>query len=338
VSTALNVSAGVAFTRMMSIAHYRPPRVVSNDEICESMDSTDEWIRERSGIIERHWAAADQSVADMAVLAGEQAIAAAGIDPLDIGMVIVATCTHPYQTPSAAAEVADRVGATAAGSADVSSACAGFSYAVGLADSLVRGGTCTYVLVVGSEKLSDFTDPSHRGTGFIFADGAGATVIGPSDAAGIGPTIWGSDGSQKDTIRTDRDWITFAHDLLDDPSIKSPTLRMEGQAVFRWAVGDMPKVVSQAIEAAGLTAQDIDVFIPHQANMRITDAMVRTLGFPAKTVIARDIATTGNTSSASIPIAMSRMLEAGEITSGQTAALVGFGAGLTYSAQVVMIP
>ena len=337
-SRPITVRRGPDFARFVGVGHYRPQRVVTNDEICTMMDSSDQWIRERSGIIERRWAATDESVVDMAAIAGANALAAAGVDASDIGTVLCATVTHPYQTPSAAVEIAERLGARAAGSTDLSSACAGFAYGVGIADALIRTGTSEYVLVVGVEKLTDFVDPSDRSTGFIFADAAGAAVIGPSDVAAIGPTLWGGDGTQTEAIILDPDWVTHRKLIAAQIETPWPRLQMQGQAVFRWAVGDIPRVALAAVEAAGLTVADLDVFIPHQANMRITDSMVRTLKLPERVVVARDIATSGNTSGASIPLAMSRMLEAGEIESGQTALLIGFGAGLSYAAQVVTIP
>lgn len=334
----ITVRRGPEFARILGVGHFRPARVVDNAEICTMMDSSDEWIRERSGIVERHWAARDESVVDMGAAAAAAALKAAGVDAAAVGTVLCATVTHPYQTPSAAVEIAERLGARSAGSVDLSAACAGFAYGIGIADGLVRNGTSDYVLVVGVEKLTDYVDPSDRSTGFIFADGAGAAVVGASDVAAIGPTVWGGDGAQTEAIILDPDWVTYRLSVEEGDSITWPRLKMEGQAVFRWAVGEMPRVARQAIEAAGLTTNDIDVFIPHQANMRITDAIVRALRLPETTVIARDIATTGNTSGASIPLAMSRMLDAGEITSGQTALLIGFGAGLSYAAQVVTIP
>ncbi len=336
--TTLTTRRGPQFARLLGVGHYRPERVVTNVELCTIMDSSDEWIRERSGIIERRWAAPDESVVDMATIAAQNALTASGISAEQIGLVLCATVTHPFQTPSAAVEIAERLGARAAGATDLSAACAGFAFGIGLADAIVRAGTSEYVLVVGVEKLTDFVDPADRSTGFIFADGAGAAVVGPSDVAAIGPTVWGGDGSQTEAIILDPDWVTHRQRVAEDPNAPWPRLQMLGQAVFRWAVGEIPGVARQAMEAAGVTPDDIDVFIPHQANMRITDAMVRALKFPERTVIARDVATTGNTSGASIPLAMSRMIEAGEITSGQTALLVGFGAGLSYAAQVVTIP
>lgn len=324
---------GAANARILGVGGYRPHRIVTNEEICERIDSSDEWIRERSGISSRRWAAPDESVVDMSLAAAGKAIAQAGITPEQVGCVIVATVTHPLQTPSAAADVAHRLGATDAASFDVSAACAGFCYGVGMANDMVRGGSAEYVVVIGCEKLSDFTDFYDRSTAFIFGDGAGAVVIGPSEEPGIGPTVWGSDGSQYDAITQRASWID-----VRDHAVDFPTLTMQGQKVFRWAVWQMAPVARQALEQAGVEATDLDAFIPHQANLRIVDSLAKTLKLPEHVPVARDIVETGNTSAASIPLAMERMLESGEAKSGGTALLIGFGAGLVYAAQVVTLP
>jgi 3-oxoacyl-[acyl-carrier-protein] synthase-3 len=328
----ITVPAAERYSRMLGLGAYRPSRVVTNDEICERIDSSDEWIRSRSGIVTRRWAAPDETVADMAVAAAGKALAAAGVAPEQIGCVLVATCTHPYQTPAAATEVADRLGCTPAAAFDVSAACAGFSHAVALGNDMIRGGTADFVLVIGAEKLSDITNPEDRGTAFIFADGAGAVVLGPSEEPGVGPVVWGSDGSQLRAITQNASW----HDLAraGQPGF----LEMKGQEVFRWAVYEMVPVAQRALELAGVTADDLDAFIPHQANMRITDAMVRALQLPERVAIGRDIAEQGNTSAASIPLALEALVEGGEVSSGDTALLIGFGAGLSYAAQVVTVP
>jgi 3-oxoacyl-[acyl-carrier-protein] synthase-3 len=328
----------VRYSRLLGVGSYLPARVVTNDEVCTWIESSDEWIRERSGIVSRHFAAEDESVVDMAAAAAGKALANSGVSIDQIGAIVVATVTHPYQTPSAAAMVADRLGTTSAGAFDVAAACAGFSYGVGLADGMVRSGTAEKVLVIGVEKLTDYVSQTDRGTAFIFADGAGAVVIGPSDVPGIGPTVWGADGGQADAIIMTEDWVQYRRSLAADPAAPWPTLAMQGQAVFRWAVGEMSKVAREAVAAAGLTLDDLDVFIPHQANMRITDAMLRQLSLPERVVVARDIATSGNTSGASIPLAMAGLYDAGTVSSGQTALLLGFGAGLAYAAQVVTLP
>lgn len=333
-SAAITPSVGAQFTRILSVGAYRPARVVTNAEIVDRIDSSDEWIRERSGIRERRFAAPDETVIDMATDAARIAIERSGIAASDIDLVLLATVTHPYQTPAAATEVADRLGAVDAAALDISAACAGFSYGVGMASDAIRAGNATYAVVVGVEKLSDWTNMDDRGTAFIFADGAGAVVIGPAEEAGIGPTIWGADGSQKDAINMSRSMI----EQRDDPNGEFPKLTMQGQAVFRWAVREMPKVSQRALAAAGITADDLDAFIPHQANVRIIDAMVKSLGLPASVPVARDIETAGNTSAASIPLAMDAMLSSGEAKSGDLALIIGFGAGLAYAAQVVRLP
>jgi len=331
---AISPPSGARFARIHGVGGYRPERVVMNDELVERINSSDQWIRERSGIVSRRWAAADETVVDMAEAASRQALEAAGLDASRIGAIIVATVTHPYQTPSAASILTHRLGATPAASFDISAACAGFCHGVALAGDMVTGGSAEYVLVVGVEKLSDFTDLDDRGTAFIFGDGAGAVVIGPSDVPGIGPTVWGSDGEQWDAIRSRDSWT----DYRDKPGTPWPALTMKGQPVFRWAVWQMAPVAQQALDKAGVAAEDLDAFIPHQANMRIIDSMIKALKLPAHVPVARDIAETGNTSAASIPLAMERMLREGEAPHGGLALLIGFGAGLAYAAQVVTLP
>ncbi len=336
---ALRSVTGAAHARLLSVASYRPERVVTNAEICERIDSSDEWIRERSGIVSRRFAAADESVVDMAENASRPAIERAGLTPADIDAVIVATVSHPYQTPSAASLLTHRLGATPAPAWDISAACAGFCHAVATANDMVRGGSAKHVLVVGVEKLSDFTDPDDRSTAFIFADAAGAVVVGPSDTPGIGPTVWGSDGAQWDAIIQEPSWLAYreGQDDRGEPAAW-PALKMEGRSVFRWAVWKMSPVAQEALKVAGLSAEDLMAFIPHQANVRIIDAMVKQMAIPDHVAVARDIVDSGNTSAASIPVAMDRMLTSGEVTPGGLALLIGFGAGLAYAAQVVRLP
>ena len=329
----LNTRTGAAHARIWGIGAYRPERVVTNDEICEHIDSSDQWIRERSGIITRRFAAPDETVVDMSAAAAEDAIKAAGITASQIGAVLVATVTHPYQTPAAAPMVAERIGATPAAAFDISAACAGYCHGIALANDMVRGGSAEFVLVVGVEKLSDFTDKTDRGSAFIFGDGAGAAIVGPSDFPGIGPTVWGSDGSKWETISQRNSWIE-----VRDDDIEWPAITMQGQSVFRWAVWSMAPVAQAALDQAGIKAEDLDAFIPHQANMRITDALIKQLKLPDNIPVARDIAETGNTSAASVPLATQRMLDSGEAPHGGLALQIGFGAGLVYAAQVVVLP
>jgi 3-oxoacyl-[acyl-carrier-protein] synthase-3 len=321
--------------RLLSLGVYRPERVVTNEEVLERIDSSDEWIRSRSGIVTRRFAGPDETVGAMAAEAAGKALAGAGLSPADMDVLVVATATHLLQTPAAAAEVAQRLGSTTAAAFDISAACAGFCHGLALAADLVRGGTARYVVVVGAEKLSDFLDREDRSTAFIFGDGAGAAVVGPSEQAGIGPVVWGSDASGFDLIRQDRAWdVTFGQQ--DGP--RWPHLQMDGNPVFRWAAFEMAKAAQQALDAAGVSVADLAAFVPHQANMRITDAMARALKLPGHVVIARDIAEQGNTSAASVPLALDRLTTDGEVRSGDLALLIGFGAGLVYAAQVIEVP
>jgi len=329
----LKLDAPVRHSAIQGLGHYRASRVVPNSEIVEAIDSSDEWVQQRSGIIERRFATEDETIVSMSVAASREAIADAGLQPGQIDTVIVATISHLLQTPAAASLIAGELGTTGA-AFDISAACAGFCHGVALASDLVRGGTANHVLVIGVERLSDITSPTDRGTAFIFSDGAGAVVVGPSEAAGIGPVVWGSDGTKGDYIAQSVDWREAVQS--DDKTV--PHLLMRGREVFRWAAFEMAKVATETLERSGLTVDDIDVFIPHQANMRITDAMARAMKLPDTVKVARDIAHQGNASAASIPLALRQMVIDGEAKSGDLVLMIAFGAGLAYAAQVVRLP
>jgi len=329
----LKQSTGPAFTRIYSYGAARGDLIVPNDDLIGPIDSSDEWIRQRTGISTRTRASAGVLAVDLATDAAREAIAKAGVDPSLIDLVIVATISNVQQTPSMAAVVADRVGANPAAAYDENAACAGFSYGVTQADALIRAGAAHYALVIGAEKLSDVVDPTDRTISFLLGDGAGAVVIGPSDFPGIAAPVWGSDGSKADSVGMNATLVQFR-----DGEAEWPTLRQDGQVVFRWAVWEMAKVAKQALEAAGVEASDLAAFIPHQANMRIIDEFAKQLGLPDTVLIGRDIATTGNTSAASIPLATHRLLEEHPELSGGLALQIGFGAGLVFGAQVVVLP
>jgi 3-oxoacyl-[acyl-carrier-protein] synthase-3 len=323
--TVMQLRQGPSATRILGLGSYQPDRVVTNDELAQLMDTNDEWIRDRVGIIERRFADKTETVADMGVEAGSKAVADAGLSAPDVDTVIVATCTMPSPIPNAAAQIADRIGIKAVGAFDVNAACAGFCYAVGMASDLVRAGTANNVLVIGSEKLTDVVDPVDRSTAIIFADGAGAAVVGPSDTPGIGPVAWGSAGDMVDTIYMREHKYIY----------------QEGQSVFRWATTQIAPIALQALELAGLQPSDVDVLVPHQANLRIVEAIAKRLranGAREDMVVADDIVYSGNTSSASIPMAIDHMRAKGAVRSGDVALLIGFGAGLSYAGQVVICP
>ncbi len=324
----------VRYSRILSVAGERGSEVVTNDDIAGPIDSSDEWIRQRTGIVTRRRATADVDALDLAEAAARKALDAAGLTGADVDAVILSTITYFHQTPSGAAILAERLGATPAAAYDISAACAGYAYGIGQADALVRAGAARHVLVIGSEKLSDVIDPTDRSISFLLGDGAGAAVVGPSDTPGIGPTVWGSDGAKAQAIRQTHSLA----ELAQDPSLGMPTLRQDGPSVFKWASFQMAPVAAKAMAEAGVEPEDIQVFVPHQANMRIIDQMVKQLGLPETVVVGRDIADTGNTSAASIPLATERLLAEGSARPGDLALQIGFGAGLVYAAQVVVLP
>ena len=324
-TTRLRLPAAVPGARLSGLGSMQPERVVTNDELSTIMDTNDQWIRERVGIAERRFAGPKDTVVSMAVEAGSKAIAAAGLVPSDVDTVLVANCTSTVPIPNAAAQVADLIGVKAAGGFDLNAACAGFCYALAAASDMVRAGSAKRVLVIGSEKLTDVVDPVDRSTAIIFADGAGAAVVGPSDEAGIGPVAWGTAGDLVDTIGM----------------TEGKHIYQEGQSVFRWATTKIAPIALHALELAGVQPSDVDVLIPHQANLRIVEAIAKRLrkaGAREDMVVADDIVTSGNTSSASIPMAMDHMQAAGRVHSGDVALLIGFGAGLSYAGQVVICP
>lgn len=329
--------SGTPNVGMLSIGAYRPERIVTNDEICERIDSSDEWITTRTGIKTRRFARADETVTTMAIEAGKTALANALLTAADIDTVIVATSTNFRLTPGAAPQVATGIGANGIAAFDLSAGCAGFGYASGVAADLVRSGSASKVLVIGSEQLSCTVDPTDRGISFIFGDGAGAVVIGETDRPGIGPVVWGSDGSQSEAIAQDVDWMEYLEGG-NPTGVKRPYMKLAGTAVFRWAAFEMGKVAVKALEAAKVDAKDLDVFIPHQANSRINELLAKNLGMREDAVVADDIRHTGNTSAASVPLAMEDLLSSGRAKPGDLALLLGYGSGLSYAAQVIRVP
>jgi 3-oxoacyl-[acyl-carrier-protein] synthase-3 len=310
--------------KILAFGGYQPDQVVTNDDLAQRVDTSDEWIRSRVGIESRRVAGPEESVTDMATAAGGKALAASGLSPADIDLVVVATCSTVLPMPSVAAVAASRLGIPAPGAYDLNAACAGFCYALAaVADSVVAGSSRN-ALVIGAEKMTDWLDWDDRSTCIIFADGAGAAVVAAvpgGEPAGIGPVVWGSAGEQGSKIQV---------------TGRTGAITQDGQGVFRWATSLHPLAL-QACERAGVKPSELTAFIPHQANLRIVEALARKLGIPRERV-ADDIVHAGNTSSASVPLALSRMAEQGRLESGTPALLMGFGAGLSYAAQVVTLP
>ena len=327
-------------SQILSVGSYRPKRLVPNSEIVDRIESSDEWIQQRTGIESRRFADETETVLDMATWAAEDALKKAKLSITDIDTIIVATITFPFQAPSAATAILQRLGHPKAAAFDINAACAGFSYGVAMAHDFIKAGTSKTVLVIGAEKISDFTDPDDRATAFIFADGAGAVVIGAAKDAGIGPVEWGSDADNRDAIQMNPSWIEVrdVETQLTKAGSKWPNISQEGQKVFRWAVFSMSKAALKALESAGLTVNDIDAFIPHQANVRIIETMAKEMDMPDSVIIADDIRKNGNTSAASIPLAMDALLQKHPELHGKLALLIGYGAGLVYAGQVVKLP
>ena len=321
-------------SRVAGVGVYRPIRIVKNNEIIHKIDSTDQWIRERSGIIERRYASSQETVAKMATEACLSALLDAKIDALDIDLVILATSTNPAQLPNLAMEIATNIGAINAGAYDIGAACSGFSYGLAIASSAVLSGDARNVLIVGSERMTDFVSETDRGTAFLFADGAGAFVVTGSEKTEISSPVWGSDGNLNDWICMTKNWPTYMNEKDGD----FPALKMEGQKVFRWAITEMVGIAHRTLEKAGIGVQDLEAFVPHQANQRITDHIAKSLKLPDHVAVARDGINMGNTTAATIPLALDTLRRNGEVKSGDLALLMGFGAGLAYSGQVIVVP
>ena len=321
--TPIQVPTGAPGSRLLGLGSYRPRRRVTNDELAQTMDTNDEWVQSRVGIAERRWAAEDETLVEMSVAAGGKAIAASGLDVTDIDLVLLATTSPPEAIPGLAPRVAHQIGIHRPGAFDINAGCAGWCYAVSAAADAIRAGSARHALVIGGERLTDYTNLDDRATAVIFADGAGAAVLGPSDEPRVGPVVWGSDGDLHDAIAV-------------PPGEKG--MSMAGQAVYRWATTKLTDTLVEAMRRAGVGPDDIDVFAPHQANLRIIELMAKRLQLPERTVIARDIVRSGNTSAASVPLALTALLESGEAKSGDLALLLGYGAGLTFAGQVLVLP
>jgi 3-oxoacyl-[acyl-carrier-protein] synthase III len=311
-------------SKVISLGHYQPSRVLTNEELARIVDTNDEWIRSRVGIAERR-IADDETLPDLATAAAEKAIAGSGLNATDIDLVVVATCTAVDRCPNVATRVAARLGIRAPAAYDVNTACSGFSYALATADHAIRAGASRHALVIGAEKLSEFIDWTDRTTCILFGDGAGAAVVTSTvegEPDGIGPVLWGSAPERGDVVVIEG-W--------------RPYVKQEGQTVFRWATTELPALAREACQRAGITPSELAAFVPHQANLRSIDPIARKLDAP-DLVVGRDIVESGNTSAASIPLAWSKLVERREIPAGSPVLLFGFGGGLTYAGQVVRCP
>ncbi|WP_151478570.1 beta-ketoacyl-ACP synthase III [Streptomyces albicerus] len=312
-------------SRIAAVGHYQPARILTNEDLAELVDTSDEWITSRVGIRTRHIAGPDEPVDELAAHAAAKALASAGLAPGDIDLVLVATSTAVDRSPNMAARVAARLGIPSPAAMDVNVVCAGFTHALATADHAVRAGAATRALVIGADKMSDVTDWTDRTTCVLVGDGAGAAVVEAADAAaqpGIGPVLWGSVPEMGHAVRIEGIPSRFAQ---------------EGQSVYRWATTKLPPIARKACERAGLTPEDLAAVVLHQANLRIIEPLAEKIG-AVNAVVARDVAESGNTSAASIPIALSKLVEQGEISTGDPVLLFGFGGNLSYAGQVIHCP
>ncbi|WP_030936660.1 beta-ketoacyl-ACP synthase III [Streptomyces sp. NRRL S-646] len=309
-------------SRIAAVGHYQPAKVLTNEDLAGLVDTSDEWITSRVGIRTRHIAGPDEPVDELAAHAAAKALAAAGLAPGDIDLVLVATSTAVDRSPNMAARVAARLGIPSPAAMDVNVVCAGFTHALATADHAVRAGASMRALVIGADKMSDVTDWSDRTTCVLVGDGAGAAVVEAADEPGIGPVLWGSVPEMGHAVRIEGTPARFAQ---------------EGQSVYRWATTQLPPIARKACERAGLAPEDLAGVVLHQANLRIIEPLAEKIG-AVNAVVARDVAESGNTSAASIPLAFSKLVEQGSISSGDPVLLFGFGGNLSYAGQVVRCP
>lgn len=326
------------YSKIVGTGSYLPAKRVTNHELAaqlaeQGIETSDEWIVTRSGISARHYAEPGQLSSDLALQAAQRALEAAGMQANDIDLIIMATSTpdHLGGFPSTACVVQRKLGITnGAPAMDVQAVCSGFVYAMSVADSFIKSGAHKNVLVIGAEVFSRILDFKDRTTCVLFGDGAGAVIMSASQEPGVLATKLHADGSHGH--------ILCVPGSIDNGAVAgSAYLYMDGPAVFKLAVSLLDKVAREALEAAKMQSTEVDWLVPHQANLRIIEALARRIGLP-NAIVARDIVTSGNTSAATIPLALSRMVEAGEIPSGAPVLLLGFGSGLAYAAQVVLAP
>lgn len=316
------------YAKILGTGSYLPANRVSNDDLARKVDTSDEWITTRTGIKFRHIAAENEKTSDLAVHAARRALESAGLAADDIDLIIVATATPDMQFPSTATIVQQKLGiSTGCPAFDVQAVCAGFMYALTTADAYIRSGMAKNVLVIGAEVFSRILDWNDRTTCVLFGDGAGAVVLGASDKAGIIHGKLKADGNYLDLLNV-------PVQIADGQICGTPYLKMDGPGVFKFAVKMLAKVAEEVIEEAGYTAGQIDWLIPHQANKRIIDSTAKHLGLPMEKVILT-VQDHGNTSAASIPLALDYGVRSGQVKRGQTLLLEGIGGGFAWGAVLV---
>ena len=320
---------------LIGTGRYLPEKVLSNADLESIVDTTDQWILERTGIRERRVATADETLACMGKVAGEQVLEAAGVDVADVDMILTATASPDRLLPSQACDIQATLGAVNAAAFDVIAACSGFIYGLSVAEGMVSSGQAKNVLVFGAERLTAITNYKDRGTCILFGDGVGATLVRPAQngSRGILSSYLKTDGRLADLLYRPGGGAVHppSEEMLGDGSYY---LTMAGRETFKHAVLSMADACDQALERAGLSGEDIDLLIPHQANLRIIEATAKHTGMPLDKVYV-NIERYGNTSAASIPIALDECVREGRITEGSTILMVAFGGGFTWGSAIV---
>ncbi|MEV4106588.1 beta-ketoacyl-ACP synthase 3 [Nonomuraea sp. NPDC049695] len=309
-------------SRLVATGHYQPAKILTNEDLAAMVDTSDEWISKRVGIRTRHVAETDESVADLAGHAAAKALAASGLAASDIDLLLIATCTQTERAPNVASRVAARLGVPGAALMDVGVSCSGFTHALALADQAIRAGAAINALVVGADKMTAVTDWTDRTTCVLTGDGAGAAVVSAAAEAEIGPVVWGSAPELGTAVRIEGTPTRFSQD---------------GQTVYRWATTQLPDIARRACERGGVRPEDLAAVVFHQANLRIIEPLAAKLG-AVNAIVARDVVDSGNTSAASVPLALSKLLERGEVPSGAPMLLFGFGGNLSYAGMIVRCP
>lgn len=321
---AVAYSHGMTGTRLVSVGHYQPPRVVPNSELETMVDTSDEWIQRRVGIRERHWAGPDETVDVMGERAARDVLAKGRTEADAVDLVIVATCSAVDRSPNMASRVAARLGMTRQpATIDINTACSGFPHAVAIAQHAIAAGASRTALVIGSERLTDFTDFTDRTTCVLTADGAGAFLLTADPDEYVSPVLWGCVPDMGDAVRIEH--------------AENDKFAQNGRAVFRWTTFELPRIAREVLERAKVPPEELAAIVLHQANLRIIEPLAAKIG-AVNAVVATDVTESGNTSAASIPLALSKMLEREPLPSGAPVLLFAFGGGLAYAGQVVRLP
>jgi 3-oxoacyl-[acyl-carrier-protein] synthase III len=314
----------MSYSRIVGTGSYLPPRVVTNDDLAKRLDTSDAWIRERTGIAQRHIADESQTSSDLALEASRRALEAAGLRATDLDLIVLATSTPDYVFPSSACLLQAKLGVKGCPAFDIQAVCSGFVYALATADSFLRSGAYRRALVVGAEVFSRIMDWNDRSTCVLFGDGAGAVVLASGSEPGIHASVLHADGSYADIL-------SVPGNVCGGRIVGSPYLQMQGSQVFKFAVKVLDEVARETLAAAGMTIDDVDWLIAHQANARILDATAKRLGLPAERMVMT-VARHGNTSAASVPLALDECVRGGRIRAGHRVLMEGVGGGFTWGA------